>query len=182
MRKPTTLATGLLALAGSLAAISGVAAQETTAATDPHSCVGTWLLQVTPLGEPASSGFPVAATFEADGSFIVTGFVASPGPADAPDAPTFLSPGLGVWEATDTGACAVTHFVHIADAQGDPLNTLEIRLLEVVGPDGTTMTGPDYATVMAPDGSILFEGPANTVDGTRFSLKLAPATSPSPAP
>ena len=164
--------------------LSGAAAASAQDDTDPsgHSCVGTWLLRVTPLGEPASSGFPVSATFEADGSFIVTGYVASPGQADAPDAPTFLSPGLGVWEATDAGACAVTHLVYIADAQGNPLNTLEIRLMEVVGPDGNTMTGTDYATVMAPDGTMLFEGPGNTVEGTRFVLQLPPASSPSPAP
>ena len=166
-----SIAVGLTALAAIPASAAG------------EDCVGTWLLQVTPVGQPASTGFPVSATFGADGSFIVAGYVLQPGSADAPDDPSFLSPGLGVWEATDTGACAVTHLVYIADKQGNPLSTLEVRLLQTVGPDGNTMTGTDYATVTAPDGTVLFAGPGNTVDGTRLELKVAPpAGSPSPMP
>ena len=93
---------------------------------------------------------------------------------------TFLNPGLGVWQATDTGACAVTHVFYVADAKGNQLNTLEIRLLMVVGPDGNTMDGTDYATVMAPDGTVLVSGPGNAVNGTRLVLKLAPTPSASP--
>lgn len=89
----------------------------------------------------------------------------------------------GVWQATDTGACAVTHVFYVTDAKGNQLNTLEIRLLMVVGPDGSTMDGTDYATVMAPDGTVLVSGPGNTVGGTRLVVKMAPDTSAaSPAP
>ena len=51
-----------------------------------------------------------------------------------------------------------------------------------VGADGDTMTtvGTDYATVTAADGTVLFSGPGNTVEGSRVVLLLAPAPSPSP--
>ena len=169
----------ILAATLCLGGFSGAAAQDATA-TPASGCVGTWLLRVTGIDQPPSTGFPVSAIFAADGSFIVTSPTVSPGPADAPDAATFLNPGLGVWAATDTGACAVTHVFYVADAQGNLVNTLEIRLLMKVGPDGNTMDGTDYATVMAPDGTVLFAGPGNTVGGTRLELKLAPPASPAP--
>ena len=65
------------------------------------------------------------------------------------------------------------------DAQGNLL-TLEIRLLLTLGPDGNTMAGTDFATGSAPDGTVLFSGPGNTVEGTRLVLKLAPPASPAP--
>jgi hypothetical protein len=170
-------------LVASLAAagVTGVAAQDPTS-TPGQSCVGTWLLRVTGLGKPASSGFPVTATFGADGTFIASSPPVSPGPADAPDKVSFTSTAQGVWEATDPGECAITHVFYSTDAQGN-LTTLEIRLLMTLGPDGNTMAGTDYATATAPDGTVLFSGPGNTVEGTRLAVKLAPpASSPSPAP
>jgi hypothetical protein len=161
--------------------ITGVAAQDATPMPG-QGCVGTWLLRVTGLGQPASTSFPVTAIFGADGSFIVTSPVVRPAQG-APDQANFLNPGLGVWQATDTGTCAVTHVFYVTDAKGNQLNTLEIRLLMVVGPDGNTMDGTDYATVMAPDGTVLVSGPGNTIGGARLVLKLAPpASSPSPKP
>ena len=146
------------------------------------TCVGTWLLRVTALGQPESTGFPVTATFGADGTFISSSPPVSPGPTDAPDQVRFTSTAQGVWEATDSGDCAVTHIFYSTDAQGNLL-TLEIRLLMALGPDGSTMAGTDYATGSAPDGTVLFSGPGNTIEGTRLTVKLAPAaSSPSPTP
>ncbi|MCY7417806.1 MAG: hypothetical protein LH650_04790, partial [Chloroflexi bacterium] len=107
-----------------------------------------------------------------------------PGPADAPDHVSLMSTGQGVWQPTVTGGCAVSHVFYNSDAQGNLLNTIEIRIVFVLGPDGNSMTtqGTDYATVTAPDGTVLFSGPGNTVEGTRLVLKFAPTASSSPAP
>lgn len=172
----------VLLAAMSASSATGAAAQDASSTPASSSCVGTWLLRVAPTGQPASTGFPVSAIFGADGSFIVSSPTVQPGPPDAPENANFLNPGLGVWQATDTGACAVTHVFYVADAKGNQLNTLEIRLMMTVGPDGNTMDGTDYATVMAPDGTVLVSGPGNTVSGTRLVVKLAPTPSSSPTP
>jgi hypothetical protein len=176
----------IAALAALLAAltvtgIAGAAAQDATAMPG-SACVGTWLLRVTPLGQEASSGFPVNATFHADGTFVTEGAPVSPGPADAPDKVTVMSTAQGVWQPTASGGCAVTHVFYDSDLQGNLVNTVEIRIVLVVGPDGNTMTteGTDFATVTAADGTVLFSGPGNTVTGTRLVVMLAPTPSPTP--
>ena len=185
MHRRTSLAM-LFALLATLGFASGsvIAAQDATAMPATHGCVGTWLLRVTGIGQPKSTGFPVNATFHADGTFITQGPPVSPGPADAPEKVSFMSIGQGVWQPTDTGGCAVTHVFYNADAQGHLLNTIEIRIAFVLGPDGDTLTsdGTDYATITAPDGTVLFSGPGNTVEGTRLVVMFAPAPSGSPTP
>ena len=178
-----------LSLAGSCLAIaaimSGAAVASAQEATEPGgACVGTWLLRVTPLGPPGATGFPVNATFTSDGTFVTEGPPVSSGPPDAPENVTVSSTAQGVWEPTESGGCAVNHLFYNSDLEGNLVNTVEIRIVFTIGPDGNTMTsdGPDFATVTAPDGTVLFSGAGNTVEGTRLILQLPPSSSPSPAP
>ena len=95
-----------------------------------------------------------------------------------------MSTAQGVWQPTESGGCAVTHVFYNSDLSGNLASTVEIRIVLVPGPDGMTMTteGTDYATVTAPDGTVLFSGPGNTVEGTRLVVKFAPVPSSSPTP
>jgi hypothetical protein len=163
-----------LAIATIICGTVGAAAQAT--ADGGQDCVGTWLLRVTALDQPESPGFPVTATFGADGSFITEGAPVSAGPPDAPENVTVASTAQGVWEPTESGACAVNHLFYNSDLGGNLVSTVEIRIVVTVGPDGNTMTsdGPDFATVTAADGTVLFSGPSNTVEGTRLVLQLPP--------
>jgi hypothetical protein len=182
LRRFTILITSLAVLAGSLAAASiGAAASDTPSG---QACVGTWQARVTSLGQPPSTARPVLLTLEADGTVVEASQPVVPGPPDAPDKVSFGSPGQGVWQATDTGSCAVTFLFYNADGQGNLANTIKIRIVLIVGSDGNTISsdGSDYVTVTAPDGTMLFSGPGNTAEGTRVVVELPPTPSSSPTP
>ena len=120
-----TMAGLSLAIATIISGAVGAAAQDATP-TPGQDCVGTWLLRVTALGQPESTGFPVNATFGADGSFITEGAPVSAGPPDAPENVTVASTAQGVWEPTESGACAVNHVFYNSDLGGNLVNTVEI--------------------------------------------------------
>jgi hypothetical protein len=170
-----TLAAGL-----AFATSQGVAANG-----DPSGsgCVGTWLVTITALGQPASTSRHALLTLFADGSLVEASQPVVPGPPDAPENVNFSSSGHGVWMETDTGDCAMTFMFYNADAKGALANTIEIRIVFELGPDGDTITsvGSDFATVTAADGTVLFSGPGNTVEGTRMVVALPPMASPSPS-
>ena len=85
---PTVFVMAALLAAGG---VSGAVAQDSTS---DSACVGTWLLQVTPIDQPASAGFPVSAIFGADGSFVVTGYPVRPAHRMRPRLPT---PSVRAW-------------------------------------------------------------------------------------
>jgi hypothetical protein len=169
----------LVALSGSM-----IAASPAVVAQDPiaHSpCVGSWVWRVMPPGQPAFIAYSI---FLADGGFITERETVTAGPPDAPDRVTFGAGGYGAWEPTETGACAATFVGLDTDSLGNLLDTVEIRFVLEVQPDGQTMrtVGRDYATVWAPDGTVLFEGFGATIEGTRVVVKLPPSPSPSQSP
>ena len=172
-----------LAITTILSGTGAASAQDTTDLSG-HPCVGTWLTRVTPLAPPGASGFPVNATYTSDGTFITEGPPVSPGPPDAPENVTVASTAQGVWEPTGSGGCAVNHIFYSSNLAGELVNTVEIRIVMMVEPDGQSMTsdGPDFVTVTAADGTVLFSGAGNSVEATRLVLQLPPASSPSPAP
>ena len=175
MRRSTSLLMTLVALCGSMIAASpGVTAQDATA---DSPCVGSWVWRVMPPGQPE---FTAYSMFLADGGFITEREAVTAGPPDAPEEVTFGAGGYGAWQPTATGACAATFVGLVTDSLGNLLNTVEIRFVLVVAPDGQTMStvGRDYATIMAPDGSVVFEGVGGTITGTRIVVKLLPSPSP----
>jgi hypothetical protein len=178
MRRSTALLITLLALCGSMIALSpGVGAQDPTA---DSPCVGSWVWRVMPPDQPE---FTAYSMFLADGGFITEPAPVTAGPSDAPEKVTFPGGGYGAWEPTATGACAATFVGLDTDSLGNLLTTVEIRFVLEVGPDGQTMStvGRDYATIMAPDGSVIFEGFGGTITGTRIVVKLPPSPSQSPS-
>jgi hypothetical protein len=178
MRRSTSLVLTIVALCGSMIALSpSVAAQDPTA---DSPCVGSWVWRVVPPGQPE---FIAYSMFMADGGFITERSPVTAGPADAPENVTFPGGGYGAWEPTETGACAATFVGLDTDSLGNLLTTVEIRFVLEVAPDGQTMStvGRDYATITAPDGSVVFEGFGGTITGTRIVVKLPPSPSPSPS-
>ena len=180
MRRSTSLLMTLVALCGSmLVASPSVVAQEPSA---DSPCVGSWVWRVTPPGASRSSP-PTPCSWPMAGSITERETVIA-GPPDAPEKVTFAAGGYGAWEPTETGACAATFVGLDTDSLGNLLDTVEIRFVLEVGPDGQTIStvGHDYATVSAPDGTVLFEGFGATIAGTRVVVKLPPSPAPSPSP
>ena len=140
--------------------------------------------RVTAPDQPESSGFIAYALFVADGGFHTERAPVVAGPADAPESVTFPAGGYGAWEPTESGGCAVTFVGLDTDSLGTLLDTVEIRFVLEVGPDGQTIStvGLVYTTVSAPDGTVVFEGFGPTIAGTRVVVKLPPSPAPSPAP
>ena len=178
MRRSTSLLITLVALCGSMLVASPSVVAQGPSPDSP--CVGSWMWRVTGLGEPE---FTAYALLLADGGFHTERAPVVAGPADAPENVTFPAGGYGAWEPTEDGGCAVTFVSLNADPQGNVLNTVEISFVLDVGPDGQTISSRlNYATVTAPDGTVLFEGSGGTLAGTRVVVKLPPSPAPSPAP
>ena len=178
MRQLSKRIPALVALVASLTVtgITGVAAQDPSA---DSPCVGSWVWRVTAVGQPESSGFTAFAMFTADGGFITERAPVTAGPADAPEKVTFPGSGYGAWQPTEADACAAIFVGRDTDLLGNLVDNVEIRLALQVAPDGQTITGTDYTTVMAPDGTVVFEGSSVTLAGTRIVVKLVPSPAPS---
>ncbi len=142
---------------------------QSTEGPDWTSPAGAWIGTVTsgPGGPPP---FRVLMTFNRDGNFVGSG-----------DGDSFSggSPQHGVWEevrSNDRNSVrkfAVT-FLQIFYAQdSSPTGLVKVRQTVILNKAGNSWEGPAIVSIFAPDGTLVFQGPA-TATATRIRSEPLP--------
>jgi hypothetical protein len=143
----------------------------TPAATD-QDFVGAWrLIFETPTGASQS-----LLTVMADGTVLFSGRPVSPASGGNPV--TFSSAGHGAWEQFGPTA-AITWVGLVTDGDGNLLAIVTDSVEAIFGADGDSWSGSYSATVVDPDGNVLYVGGA-TVQATR--IRVQPLAMPASTP
>ena len=168
------LSVGAAALILSLAPRHTGAQAGTPPAAD-QSFVGAWRLTFeTPLG-PSQS----LLTVMADGTVLFSGLPVKPAAEGAPV--TFVSAGHGAWRQTSPTTAEITWEGFVTDVQGNFLAIATDSVQATLDAGGNAWNGPYTATVVDPDGTVIYEGGA-TVQATRITVQpLATPVTGTPA-
>jgi hypothetical protein len=140
----TSIVCGLLVLIGQ--PMSLVAASP--------SLAGSWQFTLTPATPASTLSIPGLATLTTNGSLIETdGTEVSPGISAAPPAPTYGTPGHGIWQL---GPCMCNYYVQyfslVVNADGSLYATNVTTATVTLASTGTQFSGT-YTTIQEAAGS-----------------------------